>query len=70
MVASNIILLSTSVPTFLAIMIGADKVTALINAIPKIILDGLGVAGTLLPAVGFALLMDMLFSKKCLCFSL
>ncbi|WP_332849755.1 PTS sugar transporter subunit IIC, partial [Clostridioides difficile] len=26
--------LSTSVPTFLAIMIGADKVTALINAIP------------------------------------
>ena len=56
--------LSTSVPTILAIMIGADKVTALINAIPKVILDGLGVAGTLLPAVGFALLMDMLLSKK------
>ncbi len=51
-------------------MIGADKVTALINAIPKVILDGLGVAGTLLPAVGFALLMDMLLSKRCLYFSL
>ncbi|NRY61906.1 PTS mannose/fructose/sorbose/N-acetylgalactosamine transporter subunit IIC [Clostridium beijerinckii] len=56
--------LSTFIPTFLAIMLGANAVTALINSIPKIILEGLGIAGSLLPAVGFALLMDMLLSKK------
>ncbi|MFD2616561.1 PTS mannose/fructose/sorbose/N-acetylgalactosamine transporter subunit IIC [Terrilactibacillus laevilacticus] len=56
--------LSVFVPTFLAILLGADKVTTLINAVPKVILDGLTIAGNLLPAIGFALLMDMLFSKK------
>ena len=56
--------LSTFLPTFLAILIGADKVTGLIEAVPTVILDGMKVAGNLLPAIGFALLMDMLFSKK------
>ncbi|OTO67604.1 MULTISPECIES: PTS mannose/fructose/sorbose/N-acetylgalactosamine transporter subunit IIC [unclassified Enterococcus] len=56
--------LSTFLPTFLAILLGADQVSTLINSIPKVILDGMGVAGSLLPAIGFALLMDMLFSKK------
>ncbi len=56
--------LSTFVPTFLAILLGAQQVSSLINAVPDVILDGLGVAGNLLPGVGFALLMDMLFSKK------
>lgn len=56
--------LSTFIPTFLAIMLGANAVTTLINFIPKVILDGLKVAGALLPAVGFALLMDMLLSRK------
>jgi fructoselysine and glucoselysine-specific PTS system IIC component len=56
--------LSTFLPTFLAILLGADQVTNLINAIPKVILDGLQVAGNLLPAVGFALLMDMLMTRK------
>ena len=56
--------LSTFLPTFLAILLGADQVSNLINSIPKVILDGMGVAGSLLPAIGFALLMDMLFSKK------
>ncbi len=56
--------LSTFLPTFLAILLGADQVTHLINSIPKVILDGMSVAGSLLPAIGFALLMDMLFSKK------
>lgn len=56
--------LSTFLPTFLAILLGANQVTNLINSIPKVILDGMSVAGSLLPAIGFALLMDMLFSKK------
>lgn len=56
--------LSTFLPTFLAILLGAGKVTDLVNAVPSVILEGLQVAGNLLPAVGFALLMDMLFTKK------
>ena len=56
--------LSTFLPTFLAILLGADKVTGMIEAVPNVILDGLSVAGNLLPAIGFALLLDMLFSKK------
>lgn len=59
-----IFFLSTFTPTFFAILVGADKVTAIINAVPTVIMDGLRVAGKLLPAIGFALLMDMLFSKK------
>ena len=60
--------LSVFLPTFLAILMGAKEVTALINAVPKTILDGLTIAGNLLPAIGFALLLDMLFSKKMVVF--
>ncbi|EEI85846.1 PTS system sorbose-specific iic component [Anaerococcus lactolyticus ATCC 51172] len=56
--------LSTFLPTFLAMLLGAEHVSAFINSIPKVVLDGLSVAGKLLPAIGFALLMDMLWSKK------
>ena len=56
--------LSTFLPTFLAILLGADKVTGMIEAVPNVILDGLSVAGNLLPAIGFALLLDMLFQRK------
>ncbi|WP_207940731.1 PTS system, mannose-specific IIC component [Enterococcus sp. DIV2402] len=56
--------LSTFIPTFLAILLGADQVSNLIESVPKVLLDGMAVAGRLLPAIGFALLMDMLFSRK------
>ncbi|WP_066059961.1 PTS mannose/fructose/sorbose/N-acetylgalactosamine transporter subunit IIC [Robertmurraya korlensis] len=56
--------LSVFIPTFFAIILGADQVKNLIEAVPETILGGLKVAGNLLPAVGFALLLDMLFSKK------
>lgn len=56
--------LSTFIPTFLAILIGSNQVSDFIDAVPDILLDGLGVAGSFLPAIGFALLLDMLFSKK------
>ncbi len=56
--------LSVFIPTFLAIILGAEEVKALVNAVPETILGGLKVAGNLLPAVGFALLLDMLFTKK------
>ncbi|UQX55273.1 PTS sugar transporter subunit IIC [Cytobacillus pseudoceanisediminis] len=55
--------LSVFIPTVLAIILGAEQVKNLIESVPKTILGGLEVAGNLLPAVGFALLLDMLFSK-------
>lgn len=60
----SLFFLSTFLPTFLAILLGADQVSNLIEAVPKVLLDGMAVAGRLLPAIGFALLMDMLFSRK------
>ncbi|GEN48885.1 PTS mannose/fructose/sorbose/N-acetylgalactosamine transporter subunit IIC [Ligilactobacillus pobuzihii] len=60
--------LSTFLPAFLAMLLGAGRIEALVNAIPKVWLDGLTVAGNLLPAVGFALLLDMLYSKKMVVF--
>lgn len=56
--------LSTFVPSFLAILLGADVVTNFINSVPEVIINGLSVAGRILPAIGFALLMDMLWTRK------
>ncbi|MDM5226002.1 PTS sugar transporter subunit IIC [Cytobacillus sp. NJ13] len=56
--------LSVFIPTVLAIILGAEQVKNMIESVPETILGGLEVAGKLLPAVGFALLLDMLFSKK------
>lgn len=56
--------LSTFLPTFFGILLGSEYVNTIIDFIPQVILDGLAIAGNLLPAVGFALLMDMLFTKE------
>jgi mannose/fructose/N-acetylgalactosamine-specific phosphotransferase system component IIC len=59
---------STAFPAFFATLLGADRVDSFMKAVPGWIIDGLTVSGNLLPAVGFALLLDMLFSKKTVVF--
>lgn len=49
---------------FLAIMFGSNAVSKLLNAIPDVVMNGLTVCGGLLPAVGMAMLMKMLWDKK------
>ncbi|MEF9920542.1 MAG: PTS sugar transporter subunit IIC [Erysipelotrichaceae bacterium] len=49
---------------FLAITFGSAAVEAFVNNIPEIIMRGLTVAGGLLPAVGFALLLQPMMSKN------
>ncbi|MEP7322556.1 MAG: PTS system mannose/fructose/sorbose family transporter subunit IID [Saprospiraceae bacterium] len=49
---------------FLALQLGADHMKSLIDQIPPWVHDGLQVAGTMLPALGFALLMMVMFNKK------
>ena len=39
--------------TPLAFYFGSDAVVSLINMLPKFIIDGIGIAGGLLPALGF-----------------
>jgi PTS system mannose-specific IID component len=50
--------------TFLALQLGAPAMKALLERIPSWVNTGLQVAGNMLPALGFALLMNLLFHKK------
>lgn len=52
-----------SVPVFLAIYLGAGPVQAMINVIPRVIIDGLAVGGGMIGAVGLALLLKCINVK-------
>lgn len=49
-----------AVPCFLAIYFGSDLIKTILDAIPKNIIDGMGVASKLIPAVGICILLLML----------
>ncbi|MFC0291397.1 PTS mannose/fructose/sorbose/N-acetylgalactosamine transporter subunit IIC [Bombilactobacillus bombi] len=49
---------------FFAVLLGAGAVKTILNSIPHVIMNGLTVAGNLLPAVGMAMLMQMLWDNK------
>jgi len=49
---------------FVAILFGSSAVEAFVNSIPESIMNGLEVAGNLLPAVGFALLLQPMMNSK------
>lgn len=53
-----------SVLMFVGVYLGAEAVDKLVAAIPSNIMTGLSVAGQFMPAVGFAILMKMLWSKE------
>lgn len=52
-----------AVPTFLAIYFGAGAIDAAVAALPESIMDGLSIAGKIIPAVGIGLLMLMMIKK-------
>jgi PTS system mannose-specific IIC component len=49
---------------FAAVLLGAEPVSQLVHMIPANVMAGLNACGSLLPAVGMALLMKMLWSKE------
>ncbi len=49
---------------FAAVLVGAEPVANLVNLIPANVMAGFQACGSLLPAVGMALLMKMLWSKE------
>lgn len=52
------------VVAYVAIALGSNAVQGIIEAIPEPIMNGLSVAGGLLPAVGFALLLQPMMTAK------
>lgn len=53
-----------SIIAFLVIYFGADKAETMVNVIPKWLIDGLSVAGGMMPAIGFAMLLKIMFKKE------
>lgn len=53
-----------SLVAFFGILLGSDAVNGLLNIIPDKVMNGLTVCGGLLPAVGMAMLLKMLWDKK------
>ena len=47
-----------------AVLIGSDAMNAFIETLPTVLIDGMGVASGMLAAVGFALLLKMMWTKK------
>ena len=50
--------------TTVSFALGSNLVGAFVKLIPKFLIDGITVATQILPAVGFAMLINMTFSKK------
>lgn len=55
--------LSRALPVFLAIYLGAEYVEDLFGKVPQVIMDGLSVAGGVLPALGFAMLLALMLGR-------
>lgn len=53
-----------TITIFLAVWIGADAVSNVFNLLPPYVIDGLRIAGGLLPAVGLGILTTMTFNKE------
>lgn len=51
-------------PVFLAVYLGVDAVNAVVQAMPQKLINGLVIAGNMMPAVGFALLLRVIASKQ------
>lgn len=59
-----IIVLFKVVPILVALTLGSEYVKSLFDLIPPIIMTGLNVAASMLPAVGFAMLLTTLLKKN------
>lgn len=51
-------------PVFLVVMFGQDAMLAFMNSVPTWVMHGLEVAGGAMPAIGFALIMNMIGKPK------
>ncbi len=54
----------TSGLVFLAVAIGTDAMSSVVNALPQAVLSGLDVVAAALPALGFAMLLNIMWDKR------
>lgn len=57
-----------SIVTFLAIAFGTSGIESFINSMPAWVMSGFGIAAGILSAIGFAMLIKMLWDKSIVCF--
>lgn len=54
--------------TFLPISLGAEAAKGIVELLPEWLISGFGVAGGLMPAIGFAMLLNIMFKKNYIIF--
>lgn len=57
-----------AIVTFLAVAFGTGGIEKFINSMPDWVMNGFSVAAGILPAIGFAMLLKMLWDKSIVCF--
>ncbi|MBS4538115.1 PTS sugar transporter subunit IIC [Clostridium sp. D2Q-11] len=60
----TILFVSYFIVVFLPIYFGADTAATVVNKLPQTFIDGLSVAGGMMPAIGFALLLKIMLKKE------
>lgn len=53
-----------AVVTFLGVAFGTTGIETVVNSVPQVIMNGLTIAAGILPALGFAMLLKMLWNKQ------
>lgn len=64
----GILFVSYFICGFLPIYFGADKAAQIVQLIPATFIDGLSVAGGMMPAIGFAMLLRIMYKKEYISF--
>jgi len=67
-IVSLFIPLLTAISMFFAIWLGSAVMKQILSDVPKFLINGFNAAGAMLPAVGLAMLLNMLFNKKIVSF--
>ncbi|WP_066497143.1 PTS N-acetylgalactosamine transporter subunit IIC [Abyssisolibacter fermentans] len=64
----TILFISYFICAFLPIYFGADSAASMVALLPQTFIDGLSVAGGMMPAIGFAILLKIMLKKEYVAF--
>lgn len=65
-----ILFMSYFMAAFLPIYFGAEAASDIVAKIPAVVIEGLGIAGGMMPAIGFAILLKIMLKKEYIAFLL
>ena len=52
------------IPAFLTVYFGAEYLEGIMNSLPEFVMNGLTAVGTLLPCLGIAMMLKVVYNKK------